>query len=187
MRVWMSMRKKRKSPNSVMSSARLPTGHAIRDCIADDFEDIYRVVNEAAQAYRGVIPDDCWHEPYMDRDELRQEIDAGVRFQGYRVAAALAGVMGMQAVRDVTLIRHAYVHPAHQRQGIGGTLLTTILETAPRPVLVGTWAAARWAINFYQRHGFVLVDQEATLALLSRYWKINQRQAETSVVLRLDA
>lgn len=169
-----------------MSPEHLQRGHVIDDCRAHDFEAVYTVINNAAQAYRGVIPADCWHQPYMGRDELQNEISAGVRFLAYRIDGELVGVMGVQPVRDVTLIRHAYVHPSQQRAGVGGTLLRTILQSARRPVLVGTWAAAGWAIDFYRRHGFVLVDAPATLALLSRYWSISPRQAETSVVLRLE-
>ena len=159
----------------------------IDDCRAHDFEAIHEVINEAAQAYCGAIPADCWHQPYMSRDELQYEISAGVRFLACRIDDALVGVMGVQPVHDVTLIRHAYVRPSHQRAGVGGALLRTILQAARRPVLVGTWAAAGWAIDFYRRHDFVLVDSQATSVLLSRYWSISPRQAETSVVLRLEA
>lgn len=145
---------------------------------------IAAVVNAAAEAYRGVIPADCWHEPYMPLDELRAEIDAGVAFclcesgQG-----ELLGVMGRQAVRDVTLIRHAYVAPAHQREGIGSALLAQLLSDCDTPVLIGTWAAARWAIRFYERHGFALVPEGDKPAVLRRYWTVPERQVATSVVL----
>ncbi len=148
------------------------------------------VINAAATAYAGVIPADRYHEPYMPLDELRAEIAAGVRFWGlWSPAAGLAGVMGVQDVDVVTLVRHAYVRPDQQRAGVGGRLLTHILELAagaqpPRPLLVGTWAAAWWAVAFYERHGFVLVTPEEKDRLLRRYWSIPERQVETSVVLR---
>jgi N-acetylglutamate synthase-like GNAT family acetyltransferase len=155
----------------------------IRRCTAADLGAILAIVNEAAQAYRGVIPADCWHEPYMTRSNLTSEIAAGVNFWGWNEDGTLLGVMGLQSVRDVTLIRHAYVLPAHQGQGIGGALLTLLAEQATGPLLVGTWAAADWAIRFYQRYGFHLVSAEEKNRLLSTYWSIPLRQTETSVVL----
>ena len=140
-------------------------------------------MNAAAEAYRGVIPGDRWHEPYMSAHELDAEIAAGVVFWGYEADGALAGVMGIQPVRDVDLIRHAYVSPGVQRRGIGGVLLEHLMESAERPVLVGTWAAAEWAVRFYERHGFQQVTRERTAELLRRYWAIPERQIETSVVL----
>jgi N-acetylglutamate synthase-like GNAT family acetyltransferase len=155
----------------------------IRRCTDRDFADILAIVNDAARAYRGVIPADCWHEPYMPRDALRAEIAAGVAFHGYREAGRLLGVMGVQPVRDVVLIRHAYVRTASRRRGIGGRLLEHIRSGAGPPLLVGTWAAADWAIRFYHGHGFEPVPRDAIPALLRRYWDIPQRQIETSVVL----
>jgi len=143
-----------------------------------------RIINLAAQRYQGVIPADRWHDPYMDSDELTSEIAAGVEFWGVELKAALAGVMGIQQVLDVDLIRHAYVLPAHQRRGIGGYLLTDLCSRKSRPILVGTWAAASWAIDFYKRHGFDVVEPEEAKALLKKYWTIPDRQIETSVVLR---
>jgi GNAT superfamily N-acetyltransferase len=153
----------------------------IRPCRDDERDAILAIVNAAAEAYRGVIPADRWHEPYMARDELDAEIAAGVAFWGY--GDPLVGVMGIQPVRDVVLIRHAYVAPASQGRGVGGALLEHL--AASRPVLVGTWAAAGWAIRFYERHGFRLVEQPAEL--LRAYWDIPERQIETSVVLRRDS
>ena len=156
----------------------------IRLCGASDIDDIYSIVNEAAQAYRGVIPADCWHEPYMNRDELSREIDSGVEFYGYERDARLLGTMGMQQVDDATLIRHAYVRTEAQRSGIGDALLAEIVRAAKPLLMVGTWAAASWAITFYQKHGFETVSREQTKSLLGRYWKISPRQIETSVVLK---
>ena len=155
----------------------------IRRCTENDVPVIEAIVNEAAEAYRGVIPADCWHEPYMDRAQLVHEIARGVRFWAWEDAGAVVGVMGLQDVRDVTLIRHAYVRPSHQGRGIGGALLTRLAGEAAAPLLVGTWADARWAIRFYERHGFRLVGPEEKDRLLQTYWTIPARQQETSVVL----
>jgi len=141
------------------------------------------IINQAALAYKGVIPADCWEEPYMPEAELRAEIAAGVNFRGYENEGRLLGVMGRQDLVGVTLIRHAYVDPAAQRQGVGARLLAYLLEDIPNPVLVGTWAAAWWAIRFYEKHGFRLVTQEEKDRLLRTYWTISPRQVETSVVL----
>lgn len=155
----------------------------VRLCRADEFEAIYTLVNDAAQAYKGIIPPDRWQEPYMPRQELQEEIDAGVSFWGYEEEGELLGVMGLQPVREVTLIRHAYVRPANQRQGIGGKLLAALSEQTARPLLIGTWADAAWAIRFYEKHGFRLVSWEEKERLLRAYWSIPERQVETSVVL----
>ena len=155
----------------------------IRRCDDDDFEAIFAVVNDAASAYRGVIPAGRWSEPYMPREELRAELDAGVHFWGYEEEGALAGVMGVQHVRDVTLIRHAYVRTASQRRGIGVALLASLHARADRPVLIGTWADAHWAIRFYEKHGFRLVAPEGKDRLLREYWTVDEHQIETSVVL----
>jgi len=155
----------------------------IRLCRDDDRGAILAIVNAAAEAYRGVIPDDCWHEPYMPARELESEIAAGVEFWGYETDNALAGVMGVQPVRDVVLIRHAYVLPAHQRHGIGAALLQYLRQRSTRPMLIGTWAGAEWAIRFYRRRGFELVPPERKTALLKTYWTVPDRQIETSVVL----
>jgi GNAT superfamily N-acetyltransferase len=156
---------------------------SIRPCDDDERAQILRIINLAAEAYRGVIPADCWHEPYMPADELAQEIADGVVFWGYETDGELVGVMGIQPVRDVELIRHAYVAPGRQRLGIGAALLEHLMGMATRRVLVGTWAAAGWAIRFYERHGFELVGREETASLLRAYWRIPERQIETSVVL----
>jgi GNAT superfamily N-acetyltransferase len=151
----------------------------IRPCRDDDRAAILTIVNAAAEAYRGVIPADRWHAPYMPATELEAEMAAGVRFWGCQADGELVGVMGIQTVRDVELIRHAYVLPGAQGRGVGGALLEHLLRTATRPVLVGTWAAAEWAIRFYRRHGFEPASQD----LLREYWSIPERQIETSVVL----
>jgi GNAT superfamily N-acetyltransferase len=155
----------------------------IRPCRNDERDAILAIINAAAEAYRGVIPADCWHEPYMASRELENEIAAGVRFWGYEADGELIGVMGVQAVRDVDLIRHAYVLPHSQRRGVGAALLRHLLPIGERRVLVGTWAAAVWAIRFYRRHGFELVSPERKNTLLKTYWTIPDRQIETSVVL----
>ena len=155
---------------------------SIRACGNDDFARIHFIINDAAVAYRGVIPDDRWHEPYMSEEELESEIAAGVSFLGwYSPPGTLLGVMGSQEVRDVALIRHAYVLRASQRGGVGSALIAALMEATERPLLVGTWKAATWAITFYERHGFRVVEDTATL--LRRYWTIPERQIETSVVL----
>jgi GNAT superfamily N-acetyltransferase len=155
----------------------------IRLCRDDERATILAIVNAAAEAYRGVIPPDRWHEPYMSASELDREIAAGVAFWGHEGHGGLVGVMGIQPVRDVDLIRHAYVLPRSQRRGVGAALLQRLTATRSRRVLVGTWAAAEWAIRFYRRHGFAPVPQERTAALLGTYWQISDRQIETSVVL----
>ncbi len=152
-------------------------------CSDRDVETIFEIVNDAAVAYRGVIPADCWHEPYMSRDELDREIASGVCFSGFFETGLLLGVMGLQEVRDVTLIRHAYVRRDSQRRGVGGALLTELRRQAGSPMLVGTWADAGWAIAFYQRHGFRLLSRVDTQRLLQAYWQVSARQATASVVL----
>lgn len=155
----------------------------IRLCREDERATVLAIINAAAEAYRGVIPADRWHEPYMGADELDAEIAAGVVFLGYEVGGTLVGVMGIQPVQDVDLIRHAYVSPAHQGSGVGGALLAHIVSSAARPMLVGTWEAAEWAIGFYRRHGFEQVSAQRKAELLRTYWTIPERQIETSVVL----
>jgi GNAT superfamily N-acetyltransferase len=155
----------------------------IRRCDERDFETIYTIINDGAQAYKDVIPADRWTEPYMSRDKLRHEIEDAVVFWGHEDEGALTGVMGLQDVQDVTLIRHAYVRTASRNQGIGGKLLTHLRTITSRPVLIGTWADAVWAIRFYERHGFQVVGPEDKTRLLKRYWNVPDRQVETSVVL----
>jgi N-acetylglutamate synthase-like GNAT family acetyltransferase len=155
----------------------------IRCCDERDSELIWSIINDGARAYESVIPADCWTEPYMSRDELRAEMQDGVTFWGYEENEDLKGVMGIQQVEDVTLIRHAYVRMGSQKRGIGGRLLSHLRKLAHGPVLIGTWADAVWAIRFYEKHGFHLVAPEQKAHLLKRYWNVSDRQVETSVVL----
>jgi GNAT superfamily N-acetyltransferase len=157
---------------------------ALRRITDDERPEVLAIVNAAAEAYRGVIPEDRWHEPYMPAEALEREIAGGVVFWGIEDGdGVLAGVMGIQAVRDVDLIRHAYVRPGSQGGGIGRRLLEALTAKAERPLLVGTWAAAEWAIRFYERNGFELVPPAEKDRLLATYWDIPDRQVETSVVL----
>jgi N-acetylglutamate synthase-like GNAT family acetyltransferase len=155
----------------------------MRRCDSHDFELIWEIINDGARAYKGIIPEDCWTEPYMSRKELQHEIDEGVVFWGYKEAGTLAGVMGLQQVRDVTLIRHAYVRTDSQKRGIGTQLLSHLRHLAKGPVLIGTWADALWAIRFYERHGFQMVSKQEKDQLLSQYWTVPERQREISVIL----
>ena len=155
----------------------------IRPCVADDFEMVSSIINEAATAYKGVIPDDCWHEPYMSQSALQSEIEAGVQFWGWDEGERLTGVMGLQSVRDVALIRHAYIGSQHQGKGIGGKLLKALAEKADKRMLVGAWADAKWAIRFYEGQGFRQVSEIEKNELLQTYWTVSKRQIETSVVL----
>lgn len=155
----------------------------IRRCADPEFDEILAIINDAAAAYEGVIPDDQWHVPYMPAEELRAEIAAAVEFWGYEQDGALVGVMGIQLVEDVTLIRHAYVRTTEQHRGIGGALLAHLLARASTPLLVGTWAAAAWAVRFYEHRGFEIVTPAEKNRLLRRYWTVPESQIETSVVL----
>ncbi len=155
----------------------------IRQCNDADFEVIYDIINDAAQAYRDVIPDDCWHEPYMNRAELADEIKQGVIFWGVERNAQLDGVMGIQDKGVVTLIRHAYVRTGIQKQGIGTLFLRHFERFTTKPILIGTWADATWAVSFYQKNGYQLVSAKEKTRLLKKYWTISARQIETSVVL----
>ena|SRR5438874_2639174 len=155
----------------------------MRCCDERDFELIWSIINDGALAYQGVIPADCWTEPYMSSDELRAEMQDGVTFWGYEENETLAGVMGIQQVKDVTLIRHAYVRASCQKQGIGGRLLAHLRTLARGPLLIGTWSDAAWAIRFYEKHGFRVVGPEEKERLLKRYWKVPDRQVDASVVL----
>jgi GNAT superfamily N-acetyltransferase len=156
---------------------------SIRRCRPDERDTILALINSAAERYRGAIPADCWHEPYMARADLLAEIAAGVAFSGWEDAGALVGVMGLQAVRDALLIRHAYVRPTHQGRGIGGALLAALRAERAGRLLVGTWAAAEWAIRFYERHGFRCVSPDEKDRLLQTYWNVPARQRDASVVL----
>ena len=155
----------------------------IRRCDPRDFESIWAIINDGAQAYKGIIPADRWTEPYMSREKLQHEIDDAVIFWGYEDAGTLVAVMGIQQVQDVTLIRHAYVRTTSQKQGIGALLLSHLRRMANRPVLIGTWADAAWAIRFYERYGFQIVAPDEKQRLLKKYWTVPDRQIETSVVL----
>ena len=170
-------------PSSDLSGAQ--TRPIVRPAREDETERMLSIINTAAEAYRGVIPADCWHEPYMSAAELRAEIAAGVTFVVAEIDGAVLGLMGIQSVRDVDLIRHAYVMPGCQKRGVGGLLLAHLREKTTRPILVGTWAAATWAIGFYERHGFQLVASHTTALLLRTYWTVSERQIESSVVLAL--
>ena len=155
----------------------------IRQSRASDFAEILSIVNEAARAYQGIIPADRWHEPYMPKEELTKEIEDGVVFWVAEDEGGITGVMGIQDKEDVALVRHAYVVPTTQRSGIGTTLLRHIEGLVRKPILIGTWATASWAIEFYRRNGFSLVSQSEKDRLLRKYWSIPPRQIETSVVL----
>jgi GNAT superfamily N-acetyltransferase len=155
----------------------------IRPCRDDETATMLTIINSAAEAYRGAIPADCWHEPYMSAAELQVEFAAGVAFTAYEIDGEVAGVMGIQPVRNVDLIRHAYVLPAYQGRGVGSALIDYLRAQTTRPILVGTWTAATWAIGFYERHGFLLAPESSKALLLRTYWTISQRQIETSVVL----
>ena len=155
----------------------------IRRCNESDFDILYSIINDAAQAYRGVIPADRYHEPYMSREYLKHEMDNGVVFWGYETEGKLVGVMGIQDVLDVTLIRHAYVQTAFRNHGIGGKLIAHLKTLTAQPTLVGTWGTAVWAIRFYEKYGFRLVTHDEKERLLRTYWSIPERQTETSVVL----
>lgn len=155
----------------------------IRKSAAEDFTAILAIVNDAAQAYRGVIPQDRWHDPYMSAAELAREIADGIAFWVAEDDDHLLGLMGIQDKGEVALVRHAYVAPAHQRKGIGAGLLRHVGSLAGKPILIGTWADASWAIDFYRRNGFTVVSKEDKDRLLRTYWSIPIRQIETSVVL----
>ena len=157
--------------------------NTLRKCREEETPIVLAIINTAAEVYRGAIPVDCWHEPYMSAAELDAEMRAGVEFWGYENAGMLVGVMGTQPVRDVDLIRHAYVRPSWQGRGVGAALIGHLRGLSARRMLVGTWAAATWAIRFYERHGFQLLDAQAIRRLLATYWCISERQIETSVVL----
>jgi GNAT superfamily N-acetyltransferase len=155
----------------------------IRQCDGRDFEGIWAIINDGAQAYKGIIPADRWTEPYMSKEKLQHEIEDSVVFWGLEENGALLGVMGIQPVQDVTLIRHAYVRTGSQKKGIGAQLLAHLREIATGPVLIGTWADAVWAVRFYEKNGFEMVGYEEKERLLRKYWSIPERQIETSVVL----
>ena len=158
----------------------------IRICKESESETIYEIINDAAQAYKGVIPADRWHEPYMPRADLEAELAAGVVFWGLEEGGVLVGVMGIQDRGPVDLIRHAYVRTERRSQGIGTRLLRYLESRTEKPILIGTWAAATWAVAFYEKNGYRLLPQEEKNRLLREYWTIPERQVETSVVLAND-
>jgi N-acetylglutamate synthase-like GNAT family acetyltransferase len=155
----------------------------IRECTESDFTAMFKIINDAAQAYKGVIPDDCWNDPYMSLEELRNEIEDGVVFWGLEQDEQLLGVMGTQDKGDLTLIRHAYIRTQDQKSGIGTRLLQHLENITEKPILIGTWAAASWAISFYEKNGYTAVSEKDKNHLLKKYWSIPERQIETSVVL----
>ena len=155
----------------------------IRQSVEADFAGILGIINDAAVAYRGVIPADRWHEPYMSASDLETQIAEGVVFWIAEQEGRLAGVMGIQDKGDVALVRHAYVASTTQRSGVGTKLLRHVESLADKPILIGTWAAASWAIEFYRRNGFTMVRDDDKDRLLRQYWSIPARQIETSVVL----
>jgi N-acetylglutamate synthase-like GNAT family acetyltransferase len=157
-------------------------GKLIR-CGPEDFNTIYEIINDAAIAYKGVIPDDMWHEPYMTKDQLKTQISQGVDFWSYNEQNKILGVMGIQPKGEVTLIRHAYVRTETRNKGIGSKLLENLCVISTTPILIGTWADAKWAVKFYQNHGFRLLKEDEKNNLLRKYWIISERQVETSVVL----
>jgi GNAT superfamily N-acetyltransferase len=155
----------------------------IRELSFADVPDMVAIIDAAAQAYRGVIPDELFHAPYMSPEDLLGEIAAGITFFGATQDGSITGVIGIQDKGDVTLVRHAYVSPAMQRKGIGTRLLLHLRGLSTRPMLIGTWASATWAIRFYRNHGFVVVPEARKDALLRRYWSIPPEQVRASVVL----
>ena len=159
----------------------------IRLCESDDFEAAYFIINDAAQSFRGIIPAERWKWPYKTREEVQYEIDCGVVFWGYEEEEKLLGVMGIQEVLDVALIRHAYVLTARRNQGIGSRLLSFLKTGTTLPILVATWAGAVWAVRFYEKHGFHCVSSRERSRLLARYWGIPERQAVGSTVLAENA
>jgi GNAT superfamily N-acetyltransferase len=155
----------------------------IRPCTAADLPQMFSIINDAAQAYKGIIPADRWHEPYMPMQELKSQIADGIAFSGYESNGELVGVMGIQDKGDVTLIRHAYVSTRERRKGIGEKLLQHLEAATRKPILIGTWRDAAWAIRFYEKHGYRVQSRAETDRLLRKYWSIPERQIETSVVL----
>jgi N-acetylglutamate synthase-like GNAT family acetyltransferase len=155
----------------------------IRKCTQRDLAAMFEIINDAAQAYKGVIPEDRWHDPYMPIEELKHEIDEGVEFWGYEEEGSLVGVMGLQDKGELYLIRHAYVRTSSRKGGIGTELLRHLERMTDKPILIGTWAAATWAIKFYEKNGYRLLSRSETETLLRKYWKIPERQVATSVVL----
>lgn len=156
----------------------------IRSASDSDFDDIYKIINDAAIAYKGIIPEDRWHEPYMSKQELKLQIKEGVQFTCFvDDSDEIIGVMGIQDMVDVDLVRHAYVRTKKRNSGIGSILINRLISRSSKPILIGTWKAASWAISFYEKHGFQLVSEEEKNSLLKKYWNIPDRQVQTSIVL----
>ena len=155
----------------------------IRPATTADHSAILAIINDAARAYKGVIPEDRWHEPYMSAEELTKEMAAGVRFWIAGTDRDVSAVMGIQDKGDVALVRHAYVASTAQRSGLGTKLIRHVESLVDKPILIGTWEAASWAIDFYRRNGFTVVTPDDKDRLLRTYWSIPARQVETSVVL----
>jgi N-acetylglutamate synthase-like GNAT family acetyltransferase len=155
----------------------------ITKCNQGDFNEIYEIINDASIAYKGIIPADRWHEPYMPKAELEKQIGEAVEFWKYVESDKILGVMGIQFKEDVTLIRHAYVRTSERKKGIGSQLLNYLIAMSTTPVLIGTWADAKWAIDFYVKHGFLMIEENEKNKLLFKYWSVPVRQVETSVVL----
>mgnify|MGYP001110089986 FL=1 len=153
----------------------------LRLCTENDTEAIYQIINDAAQAYKGVIPEDRYHEPYMTRDELTDEINQGVVFWGYEEDNQLLGVMGIQDKVEVSLIRHAYVRTHQRKSGVGTKLLTHLMSLTDKPILIGTWASADWAVRFYVKNGFNLVTPAEKNQLLRTYWNVPDRDRKSVV------
>lgn len=157
--------------------------HMLKKLVTTDLDDICTIINDAASAYKGVIPADRWHDPYMPMNELKKQISEGVEFWGYHEGNEMVGVMGIQDRGEVTLIRHAYVRTSYRNKGIGKKLLNYLTTLTEKPVLIGTWADAIWAVEFYKKNGFRLIVGDEKNELLRKYWSIPDRQVETSVVL----
>jgi N-acetylglutamate synthase-like GNAT family acetyltransferase len=155
----------------------------IRECDEKDFESILGIINDAAMKYKGVIPAECWREPYMSEEALKKDIESGVQFYGYEEVNVLIGVMGIQYFPDVTLIRDAYVRGSAQGKGIGGTLLRYLISKTDKPVLIGTWRDTEWSVKFYEKHGFKVLGKSEADALLKKYWVASKTHFDNSVVL----
>lgn len=177
------MQKSLYKDDKIRTISREAENYMIRKGTDEDFEEIFSIINDAAMAYKGVIPPDRWHEPYMIKDELQAQIEDGVRFSCYVDGNKIIGVMGIQDKTEVRLIRHAYVRTKQRNRGIGTLILRELIKDAKKPILIGTWKAADWAISFYEKHRFWLVEEEEKNYLLKKYWTIPDRQIETSVVL----
>ena len=156
----------------------------IKKYTKNDTSKILHIINDASLRYKGIIPDNCWHEPYMSKQELIDELSDGVRMFGYHHNSKLIGVIGIQKIKDVILIRHAYTLTSHQGKGTGSALLKYLIKkNHDSRLLVGTWQSAIWAIQFYKKFGFILHTKDQSALLLKKYWKISSKQIKNSVVL----